>query len=183
MTIAPLLLGVAFGFVLQKGGLTRYHKVVGVFTFEDLTVVKFLLSALVSGAFTLRLLQAVGVAGPIPIADTYLLGNLLGGMIHGSGMALSGFCPGTVVAGVGEGRMDNLIFGIPGLFAGALVFGWAWPSFFPALARVGALGHVTFAEIAHVAPWLVCAMLGEVSFIVLYLIERWPKHESSGAAS
>jgi hypothetical protein len=95
-------------------------------------------------------------------------------MIHGVGMAIAGFCPGTVIAGAGEGRLDNLVFGIPGLFAGALAFGWAWPAFFPAMARVGALGHVTFGEIAHVSPWIAVVSLAEVAFVVCYLVERWP---------
>jgi hypothetical protein len=174
-TLLPLVLGIAFGFVLQKGGLTRFHRVAGVFTFEDLTVIKFLLTALATGAVTVRALQFAGLAGPIPVTNTYLLGNFAGGMIHGVGMALSGFCPGTVVAGAGEGRLDNLVFGIPGLFAGALAFGWAWPSFFPAMARVGAMGRVTLGDVAHVSPWIVAAIVAEIAFLVLYLVERWPR--------
>jgi uncharacterized membrane protein len=174
-TLAPLLLGLAFGFVLQRGGLTRFHRVAGAFTFADLTVLKFLLSALATGALTIRALQAVGLAGPIPVTTTYLLGNLVGGMIHGIGMAVSGFCPGTVVAGAGEGRLDNLLFGLPGLLVGALAFGWAWPRFFPALARVGALGRVTFGDLAHVSPWLAALILAEIVFLFLYLVERWPR--------
>lgn len=171
----PLLIGFAFGLVLQKGGLTRYHKVAGVFRFEDLTVVKFLLSALVTGAVCIRALEAAGFAGPIPVSNTYVLGNLAGGMIHGVGMALVGFCPGTVVAGAGEGRLDNLVFGVPGLFAGALAFGWAWPAFFPSLARAGAIGRITFGELAHASPWLVVLLFAEAAILVLYAIERWPR--------
>jgi hypothetical protein len=170
--VAPLLIGFAFGFVLQKGGLTRYHQVAGVFRFADLTVLKFLLSALVVGAVALRVFQALGVAGPIPVTDSYLLGNLVGGMIHGVGMALAGFCPGTVVAGAGEGRLDNLTFGLAGLFAGALAFGLAWSGFFPALSRVGALGRVTVGELVHVSPVLVVVVFAEVVALVLYLVER-----------
>jgi len=44
----------------------------------------------VTGAITVRLLQAAGLAGPIPVTDTYLLGNLLGGMLHGIGLARVG---------------------------------------------------------------------------------------------
>lgn len=174
-TLAALLLGFAFGFVLQKGGLTKYHKIAGVFRFADLTVLKFLLSALVTGAVAVRALQAAGVAGPVPVTDTYLLGNLAGGMLHGVGMALVGFCPGTIVAGAGEGQLDNLLFGIPGLFLGALGFGWAWPAFFPALHRIGALGRVTFAEVLHVSPALLVLSLSLVTGVVFYLVERWPR--------
>jgi hypothetical protein len=173
--LIPLLVGMAFGFVLQRGGLTRYHKVSGVFTFSELTVLEFLLTALVTGAITIRLLQSAGLAGPIPVTNTYLLGNFVGGLLHGVGMAIAGICPGTVIAGAGEGRLDNLVFGVAGLFAGALVFGWAWPSFFPALARVGALGRVTFADLFHANGWLFALLLAEIAFVVLYLVERWPR--------
>ncbi|MFT3765313.1 MAG: YeeE/YedE thiosulfate transporter family protein [Minicystis sp.] len=183
--LAPLVIGFAFGFVLQKGGLTQYAKVAGVFRFADLTVLKFLLSALITGAVALRLLQAAGLAGPIPVTDTYLLGNLLGGMIHGVGMALVGFCPGTVVAGAGEGRLDNLVFGIPGLFAGAIAFGFAWPAFFAALSRVGALGRITAGELFHVSPAILVLIFAEVVLIVFYLVERGkrPGHGPPAASS
>ena len=175
----PLLLGFAFGFVLQKGGLTRYHRVAGVFRFADLTVLEFLLSALVTGAAGILLFRAAGIAGPIPVTETYVLGNLVGGLLHGVGMALVGFCPGTVVAGAGEGRLDNLVFGIPGLFAGALAFGWAWPAFFPALARVGALGRVTLGELVHASPALLVLLFAELVALVFYAIERWSRADTA----
>lgn len=173
--LGALVLGFAFGVVLQKGGLTRYQQVAGVFRFADFTVLKFLLSALVTGAAALRLFQAAGIAGPLPVSDTHVLGNLVGGMLHGVGMALVGFCPGTVVAGAGEGRLDNLVFGIPGLFVGALTFGWAWPAFFPALARVGALGRVTLGDLVHASPTLLVLLFAELVFLVFYAIERGPR--------
>jgi hypothetical protein len=89
-------------------------------------------------------------------------------------MALVGFCPGTIVAGAGEGRLDNLLFGIPGLFVGALAFGWAWPAFFPALHEIGALGRITFAELLHGSPALLVLVLALVVAVVFYLVERWP---------
>ncbi len=172
--IAPLVLGFVFGFLLQKGGLTRYEKVSAVFRFEDLTVIEFLLAALVTGAVATPVLaRAMHTTPSLP--DTYVAGNLVGGMLHGVGMALVGFCPGTVVAGAGEGRLDNLLFGIPGLLAGALAFGLAWPAFFPALARIGAVGRVTFGEVLHASPALVALLFVEIGVLVLYLLLRWPR--------
>jgi hypothetical protein len=174
--LAPLLLGFAFGFVLQKGGLTQYRKVSGVFTFGELTVLKFLLSALITGAVAVRVLQSAGVGDLVPVTNTYLLGNAVGGLLHGVGMALLGFCPGTVLAGAGEGRLDNLVFGVSGLFAGALAFGWAWPAFFPALSRVGALGRVTLGEVLHASPALLVLVFALVVAIIFYLVERGAGH-------
>ena len=85
--IAALVLGIGFGFSLQKAGLTRYHKIVNVFRFTDLAVLKFMMTALIVAMAGLFGLDALGlVALPVP-PQTYVVGNLLGGMIFGIGMS------------------------------------------------------------------------------------------------
>jgi hypothetical protein len=89
--IAALLLGAGFGFALNKGGLTKYHKIVGVFRFTDLTVIKFMLSAVVTAMIGLFALRGLGLIElPAPPA-TYIAGNLIGGLVFGIGMALTGY--------------------------------------------------------------------------------------------
>lgn len=171
-TLAPLLLGFAFGWLLQKAGLTRYDRIVGVFRFADLAVLKFLLSAIVVGAIGVQALVSLGLAGPLPIAPTYVWGNLLGGLLHGVGMALVGLCPGTVVAGAAEGSLDYLVGGGAGLVAGALVFGLTYPAFFPWLSRQANYGAVTFAGLLGASPWLVIVVFAEVTVLLFYFIER-----------
>jgi hypothetical protein len=170
--LAPLLIGFAFGWLLQKAGLAHYDRIVNVFRFRDLAVVKFLLTALVTGAFGIRLVQTLDFDVSIPIPSTYLLGNVVGGAVFGVGMALAGFCPGTVAAGAGEGRLDNLIAGGAGLYVGALVFGAWYERLMPALSRWARLGPVTFALALHVEPWLVVALLAELAVLVFYVVER-----------
>lgn len=171
-SLAPLLVGFAFGWLLQKAGLAHYDRIVNVFRFHDLAVVKFLLTALVTGAFGIRLVQTLDPAVSIPVPSTFLLGNLLGGVVFGVGMALAGFCPGTVAAGAGEGRLDYLIAGGAGLYVGALVFGGWYERIMPALSRWARLGTVTFADALHVEPWLVVALLAELAVLVFYVLER-----------
>ncbi len=84
-------LGIGFGFSLSKGGLTRYGNIVGVFRFTNLTVIKFMLSALVTASIGLYILKGIGVVQFPSIPPTYILGNLLGGLIFGIGMALTGY--------------------------------------------------------------------------------------------
>ena len=170
--IAPILIGFAFGWLLQKAGLSRYDRIVNVFRFEDFAVIKFLLSALVTAAVGLRLLAAAGYATSVPIPATYLAGNLLGGLVFGVGMALSGFCPGTVAAGAGEGRLDYVIPGGLGLFTGAVLYGFAYERVMPALSSWGRVGAVTFADVLRVEPWLVIVFFAELALLVFYVIER-----------
>ena len=94
MTVGNLValgLGVLFGFTLNKGGLTRYGNIVGVFRFTNLTVIKFMLSALAVASLGLYILRGLDVIKFPAAPATYLVGNLLGGLIFGIGMALTGY--------------------------------------------------------------------------------------------
>lgn len=170
--IPPLALGFAFGWALQKARLGRYETIVNAFRFTDLTVVKFLFTALMVAMFTLQALVSLGLCAPAPVAQTYALGNLLGGILFGAGMSLAGFCPGTVAAGAGEGRLDYLIPGALGLYTGAVLFGLTYPLYFPALARVARLGSVTASEALRVEPWLLVIVFCELGALLFYALER-----------
>ncbi len=187
-TAAPLVVGFFFGWLLQRAGLSHYDRIVNVFRFRDLAVLKFLLSALVTAAVGIRSLQSLGLAVTVPIPTTHVAGNLVGGLIFGVGMAISGFCPGTVAAGAGEGRLDYVIPGGLGLYSGAVAFGLLYPRIMPALSSVSA-GDVTFADLLHVEPWLVVVLFTELALITFYVLERgapaalstarlshWPRH-------
>lgn len=171
-TLAPLLIGAGFGVCLQRAGLAHYDRIVNVFRFRDLTVLKFLLTALVTAAIGIRTLQSFGLAPNVPIPTTFLLANMAGGLVFGVGMALSGFCPGTVAAGAGEGRLDYLIPGGLGLYTGAVVYGLEYERVMPWLTRFGNLGNVTFAALLRVEPWLVVLLFVEITLFVFYALER-----------
>ena len=89
--VVALIVGVLFGFSLNKAGLTRYNKIVNVFRFTDLSVLKFMLTALAVAMSGLYLLQGMGVLKFPNVPATYIVGNLLGGLIFGAGMALTGY--------------------------------------------------------------------------------------------
>lgn len=170
--IAPLLIGFAFGWTLQRTELSKYERIVGVFRFRDLTVLRFLLTALVTASVGIGLLRAFGLAVAVPIPATYVSGNLVGGAIFGVGMALSGFCPGTVAAGAGEGRLDNLVPGVLGLLTGAVVYGLSYEKIMPRLATSLRLGEVTIPALLHVEPWLVVIVFAEVAILIFALTRR-----------
>jgi len=89
--VIALLLGTAFGFALNKGGLTRYANIIGVFRFTNLTVIKFMLTAIIVGGMGIYLLNTWGVVSFPNIPATYMVGNVLGGLVFGIGMALTGY--------------------------------------------------------------------------------------------
>ena len=171
-TAKALVLGLLFGWSLHKAGLTHYARIVNVYRFRDMTVMRFMLTALVVGAFGIQLGLELGFATSAPIPPTSMLANVVGGVVFGIGMASAGYCPGTIVAEAGEGRLDAWIAGLSGLLVGAVVFGLLQPVIMPTLARVGALGRVTFASLAGASPWLVLLVFGQAVVLVLMLITR-----------
>lgn len=173
--VKPLLIGFCFGWLLQRAGLSRYDRIVNVYRLRDWTVVQFMLSALIVGALTLQLFKALHLGGDYPLPSTYVVGVLVGGVIFGVGMALSGFCPGTVAAGAGEGRLDYLVPGVLGLYVGAVVFGWIYPAMMPRVTRLANLGPVTLPDALGLDPWLALLLVWEVALLVFYAIERGRK--------
>ena len=89
--LIALILGVFFGFSLNKAGLTRYNKIVNVFRLTDLSVLKFMMTALVVSMSGLYVLRGLGLIDFPNVPSTYIAGNLAGGLIFGVGMALTGY--------------------------------------------------------------------------------------------
>jgi hypothetical protein len=88
---AALIVGIFFGFILQKAGLTRYSKIINVYRFTDLTVLKFMLTAIVVGSVGIYLLRDWGLVNLTGSTPTFLVGNFVGALLFGAGMALAGF--------------------------------------------------------------------------------------------
>jgi hypothetical protein len=89
--IFSLVMGTGFGFALQKARLTEYNKVVNVFRFTDLSVLKFMLTTLAVAMVGTFALNSLGLIVLPAIPATYIAGNLIGGLIFGVGMAGAGF--------------------------------------------------------------------------------------------
>jgi uncharacterized membrane protein YedE/YeeE len=170
--ILALLLGTAFGFALNKAGLTRYTKIVNVFRFTDLAVLKFMMTALVVSMSGLYLFRGLGWITFPNVPATYVAGNLIGGLIFGVGMALAGFCPGTCAAGAGEGKLDYIIPGMLGFLVGAVLFGLTYQQVFPLVSKVANVGNVVLPDLWSLNPYLVVLLFAMISGLLFYLIDR-----------
>ena len=153
--------GVAFGALLQKGRVGKYEVIVDQLLLRDHTVAKVMGTAMVVGAVGVQVLVQTGHAA-LDIKPLRV-GSILGGAVmFGSGLALIGYCPGTSLAAVGEGRRDA-IAGVLGMLAGAALFVRAYPKIKPAL-EAGDRGKITIPKATRTSPWPwiggMAAMLG-----------------------
>lgn len=150
----PLLLGlgtgVAFGVLLQKGRVAKYEVILDQLLLRDATVIKVMGTAIVVGAAGVQILVQTGHAS-LDVKPLRIVSILGGAVLFGAGLAVSGYCPGTTLAAVGEGRRDA-IAGALGMLAGAALFVRAYPKLAPAL-EAGDRGKVTLPRATHTSPW------------------------------
>jgi uncharacterized protein len=155
--ILGLVTGIAFGFLLQKGRVTKYRTIVGQLLLEDWTAFKIMATAMLVGAIGVYVLRA----GEVTYLDIWPLqpaAMLLGAAFFGIGIAVLGYCPGTGLAAAGEGNRDAMV-GVLGMLTGAAVFVAAYHLLEPAALRLGDLGKVTIAGLLGVSPWVLIAAL------------------------
>jgi len=126
MTILILIFGFLFGALLQSAKLNKYNTISGMARLEDYTVAKAIAVAIGIGAILLSIEIGLGYASwhAKPI---FLTGVAVGGLIFGAGMAILGYCPGTLPISLGEGSVDALV-GIVGGIAGGIVYTLIQPS-------------------------------------------------------
>jgi uncharacterized membrane protein YedE/YeeE len=170
--IIALVLGVLFGFALNKAGLTRYDKIVNQFRLTDMAVLKFMMTALVVTMLGIYPLRELGIIAFPAIPATYVVGNLVGGLVFGVGMAFAGFCPGTAVSGAGEGKLDYLVPGLLGFLVGAVLFGLTYQSFMPQLMKLGNYGQTVIPDLWHISPYLAIFIFAVMALVLFYLIDR-----------
>ncbi len=89
--VFAVLLGLGFGFSLNKAGLTKYHRIANQFRFKDMMVMKYIMTALAVAMIGLFGLHGLGLVTFPTVPATYIAGNLAGGLIFGIGMSLVGY--------------------------------------------------------------------------------------------
>lgn len=168
--VLGLLMGIMFGFLLQKGGVTKYDVILGQLLLTDFTVVKIMLSAAVTGMIGIYFFKSLGLVKLQPKAGSIGM-NVWGGLFFGIAFALLGYCPGTAVGAVGNGSLDALAGGLTGMLVGAGLFAGVYPKFSKAIIRKGHFGEITFPELLKVNPWIMVVIFSGVIILVLYLLE------------
>ena len=164
-TIAALVIGVAFGWFLERSGMGSARKLSGQFYLTDLTVFKMMFSAIVTAMLGAFWLGRIGVLdlSRVYVPETFLAPQLIGGLVFGAGFAIGGLCPGTSCVAAASGRGDGLML-IAGMFSGVLLTGLLFTPlehFYVSTAR----GSLTLPEVLHIPYGVVVACIVCVAFV------------------
>ena len=163
--LIAVLLGVAFGWFLERGGMGNAQKLAGQFYLTDLSVLKLMFSAIVTAMLGLFWLSWAGMLdlSLVYVPETFVAPQLLGGVLFGVGFATGGLCPGTSCVAAATGRRDGIAL-IGGMLVGVFAFGEAFPKI-ETFANSTARGAWTLPDALHlsygtVAGIIVAAALG-----------------------
>jgi uncharacterized membrane protein YedE/YeeE len=160
------LFGIVFGFLLQKGGVAKFHVLIGMLILEDFTVIKVMLSAVVVGMIGIWSLRALGLV-ELHVKPTRYAGNVLGGLVFGAGFALAAYCPGTGAAALGQGNFDALAM-MAGMVAGSLVFAAVSARANRLASRWGEQGRMLWPDVLRLsAPRAVAAFTLALTAVLL----------------
>jgi hypothetical protein len=128
--VIALVLGLGFGFCLERAGFGSARKLTAVFYLFDMAVVKVMFTAIVTCMTGIALLSALGAVdiSQLYVEPTALPAQVIGGLLFGAGFMIGGYCPGTAMAAIATGRKDGFAFAL-GMLAGV----WGFAEFTPGL--------------------------------------------------
>jgi uncharacterized membrane protein YedE/YeeE len=165
-----LITGILFGFLLQKGRVLRFDKQVGAMLLKDMTILKFMLSAILVGMVGILLLSNLEIITlshkPMNVGAV-----VLGGALFGAGWAVMGFCPGTSIGAVGEGRW-HAIFAIIGMVAGAAIYAELYPFFKSTVLSWKDFGKISLPEATGVPQWVIVPLFWTGVIALFFWFEK-----------
>ncbi len=169
--VLGLVFGIAFGFLLQKGGVAKYEVLMGQFFLTDFTVIKVMLTAIVVGMVGVFSLHALGLV-KLHVKPTRYAANIAGGLVFGVGLGLLGYCPGTGVAALGQGNYDA-IAGILGLMAGSYFYAETSGYLSSTIQKIGNRGKIMLPDLPGMRLTVFLAVFVPLLGLGLLLLDRW----------
>jgi hypothetical protein len=165
-----LLMGVVFGFALEKSRVFEPGIIVGQMQLRNFIMLKVFLAAVATGAVVLAVLNGFGYVKLGPKAALYGA-DIVGGLILGVGISLAGACPGTTLAQIGAGYRDAL-FTLVGGLCGAVAYSYAEPTLSKTFLGQGG-GKLIFSDLAGIPYWVGALILAGSIVVILVALESW----------
>lgn len=165
-----LLVGIAMGVLIQRMRASSPVVILQNLRLENLGIIKFMATTIAVGMITVYTLNLfIPNLLHFDIKPTYLVGVLLGGLIFGVGFGLGGYCPGTCVVGIGEGRRDAW-FALFGGIVGTLVFTLVYESMIAPLVKIMDFGKITVQDLLHVPAIVPALVIGTLFLVVVKVL-------------
>ncbi len=174
------LLGIGFGFFLERAGFGSARKLAAQFYLTDLTVFKVMFTAVVTALLGMFWLSWIGFLdlSQVHLLPSYPLPQAVGGVIFGIGFVTGGYCPGTACVATSTGKLDGMVH-LLGMITGIVLFGEAFP-LFRDFYQSTSLGEVTlgnFFGIPENVMVFIIVVLAVAGFLAAEHIEKRFAHK------
>lgn len=173
--IFALVIGMAFGWILESSGFSSSRKLAGVFYGYDFAVLKVFFTAALVSSIGILYMDYIGYLdmGELYVHPTYLKGALIGGGIMGLGFIAGGFCPGTSICAAAIGKIDALVY-VAGILIGIFMFSELFTRFEP-LYEGGFQGYLTVVDAFEISPYVFVfafTLLAVLAFVIADLVRK-----------
>jgi rhodanese-related sulfurtransferase len=167
-----LLIGFAFGYVLEIAGFGNSRKLAAQFYFKDMTVLKVMFGAIITAMVLIFAASAIGLLdyNLIWVNPTYLWPGIVGGLIMGVGFIIGGFCPGTSLVGAATFKLDGVFF-VLGVFFGIFLFGET-VSNFNIFWNSSYMGRITLPELFGLSTGVVVLLVVLMALFMFFGAEQ-----------
>ena len=184
--ILAAVIGIGFGFFLERAGFGSARKLTAQFYFTDMAVFKVMFSAIVTAMLGMFYLSWAGLldVSMVFVSPTYLLPQFVGGLVLGAGFIVGGYCPGTSLVAVATGRLDALAFG-GGVLGGIFAYGELYP-WIAGFVKSTSMGTVTLDDWIGVSTGAVVfavVVIAVLGFWGATRVERMLARRSAGASA
>lgn len=174
-----LIFGIGFGYILQRVGAFEYQNIINALRLKDLTIPKFMLLSVAITSVGLFSLYSGGLV-VLDMIVTNPVGNIIGGLIFGVGFALAGYCPGTSIGAMAEGKRDaryTVTGGLFGVLTYTLLQQFAGLSF-----STYNVGKINLADIIPLNPFSLAVIYSAAIIVIIYLVDIWEQKRNTRAS-
>lgn len=170
--VSAVLVGIGFGFVLERAGFGRADNLAAIFYGRDFRVMRVMFTAIVTAMIGVYFLDLIGFMplGNIGLIPTYLLPQLVGGLLLGAGFIIGGYCPGTSLVATMSGKVDAIFF-VGGIFVGSSLFTLSYGSL-EGFHQSGAMGRVLLHEWMGIPSGVIVVAVALFAVGALYAVGR-----------
>jgi hypothetical protein len=167
--VIAVLLGLAFGIVMEGSGFSSSRKIVGLFYGYDFTVLRVFFTATVTTAIGILYFAHMGWIdmSMVYIHPTYVSAAIIGGLIMGLGFVTGGYCPGTSLVAMGIGKIDAIVYTL-GMLVGIFIFSEGF-ALFEGIYNGTYLGNITITETLGISPQLFVFFFTVAAVLIFYV--------------
>lgn len=127
--ILAVVIGVFFGYSLQRSGFGTARKLTAIFYGRDFAVLRVMFTAVVVAMLGLQWLKLAGLVDLELIyqPNTQIWPFIVGGLLLGIGFVTGGYCPGTSLVAATNGKLDAVVY-LLGILVGIFGYSAVYPA-------------------------------------------------------